>query len=175
MPATVRAQSYAAKSPRPAPFYPYELQPGQSYAKEVAPGTYVVIHRRASARRRAPEPRRFDRPHKRYAPAPIAESRQPVGTRRVGKPFVFATRKIVREAPAAIEHRPHAIARHHVKDARSAKHAPRRAKRRTATRSGGKHVVHAEAEITILGPDRVNIRLYRKHSRGGGGRAFDMK
>ncbi|MEJ2626188.1 MAG: hypothetical protein P8Z80_17180, partial [Pseudolabrys sp.] len=29
---------------RPPPLYPYELQPGQSYAVEVAPGTYVIHH-----------------------------------------------------------------------------------------------------------------------------------
>jgi hypothetical protein len=27
---------------------------------------------------------------------------------------------------------------------------------------GGKRVIHAEAEVTILGPDRMSIRLYRK-------------
>jgi hypothetical protein len=27
---------------------------------------------------------------------------------------------------------------------------------------GGVRVIHAEAEVTILGPDRMNIRLYRK-------------
>jgi hypothetical protein len=28
---------------------------------------------------------------------------------------------------------------------------------------GGGRVIHAEAEVTILGPDRMNIRLYRKN------------
>jgi hypothetical protein len=30
------------------------------------------------------------------------------------------------------------------------------------TQDGGVRVIHAEAEVTILGPDRMNIRLYRK-------------
>ncbi|MDI3468102.1 MAG: hypothetical protein OJF62_000165 [Pseudolabrys sp.] len=30
------------------------------------------------------------------------------------------------------------------------------------TQDGGTRVIHAEAEVTILGPDRMNIRLYRK-------------
>ena len=33
-----------AANRQPPPLYPYELQPGQSYAVEVAPGTYVIHH-----------------------------------------------------------------------------------------------------------------------------------
>ncbi|HVZ54229.1 MAG TPA: hypothetical protein VG986_19860 [Pseudolabrys sp.] len=43
-----------------------------------------------------------------------------------------------------------------------------------AARDGGKgrgngkgRVIHAEAEVTIFGPDRMIIRLHRKNSRGG--------
>ena len=47
MPVAARAQGYDARATQPAPVYPYQLQPGQSYAVEVAPGRYV-IHRPAS-------------------------------------------------------------------------------------------------------------------------------
>ena len=43
------AVGFGGASAQPAPLYPYELQPGQSYAVEVAPRTYV-IHRPAQAR-----------------------------------------------------------------------------------------------------------------------------
>ena len=46
-----QAQWYGTVASRqPPPLYPYELQPGQSYAVEVAPGTYVIHH---PSRRRA--------------------------------------------------------------------------------------------------------------------------
>jgi hypothetical protein len=41
--------------------------------------------------------------------------------------------------------------------------------------SGGR-VIHAEAEVTILGPDRMNIRLYRKNDgRDAQARALSSK
>lgn len=49
------------------------------------------------------------------------------------------------------------------------KHRRHAASRDVVVRSeiGGGRVVHAQAEVTILGPDRMTIRLYRK----GGGKA----
>ena len=35
-------------------------------------------------------------------------------------------------------------------------------RRRRARESGKQRVIRAEAEVTILGPDRMNIRLFRK-------------
>lgn len=189
MPATVQAQSYAGNSAQPAPLYPYELQPGQSYAMDVAPGTNV-IHRRVIARRHASELRRFDRPHGRYIPAPIVEMRQPAGTRRVGKPILTGTRQIVHEAPVVIVHRrlvehpPRVIVRRHFVEGAPRVEAvpPRHAlltpgvKRRGVRTASGdeKRVIHAEAEITILGSDRINIRLYRKRGHSGA-QVFDKK
>lgn len=162
MPVAAQSQSYVATSAQPAPLYPYELQPGQFYADEVAPG----MHRPAAAR---------DYPyvHCLNGCRSYAESRQPRGTRRVGKSIQIDSGKTVHRR--AVEDRPRAIARHPVRRARSVKHATRGARPRTATKFTGKHVVHAEAEITILGPDRINIRLYRKHSRGSGGRMLDKE
>lgn len=46
---------------------------------------------------------------------------------------------------------------------RDAKHAKRPAKGKAAeARDNSKRVIRAEAEITILGPDRMSIRLFRK-------------
>jgi hypothetical protein len=162
MPVAAQSQSYVAASPGPAPLYPYELQPGQSYAQVIAPG----MQRPAAAR---------DYPyvHCLNGCRSFAESRQPRGTRRVGKSIQIDTGKTVYRR--AVEERPRAIARHPVRRARSIKHATRGTKPGTATKFTGKHVVHAEAEITILGPDRINIRLYRKNSRGSGGRMLDKK
>jgi hypothetical protein len=67
--------------------------------------------------------------------------------RRGGKRTVVNTRKVMREAPVVIVHR----------------------------RVVEKRVIHADAEITILGPDRMNIRLYRKRGHGGGGQVFNKK
>ena len=42
-------------------------------------------------------------------------------------------------------------------------------KRKDAGLGGGeKRVIHADAEITILGPDRMSIRLFRKGERQQG-------
>jgi hypothetical protein len=93
------------------------------------------------------------------------------------KPVVIVHRRVVEEPPrvvvrhyvpgeaptdvgvyappresAAIDPPPPHHAR--VKRATSDKH-PRR-------EAGNKRVIHAEAEVTILGPDRMSIRLYRK-------------
>jgi len=50
-----------------------------------------------------------------------------------------------------------------------AKRALREAKTNEPKESAGKRVIRAEAEVTILGPDRMSIRLFRK----GHGKASD--
>jgi len=52
---------------------------------------------------------------------------------------------------------------HEVKRPGKHKHAVREAKSKEA---GTKRVIRAEAEVTILGPDRMSIRLFRKGHRG---------
>jgi hypothetical protein len=187
MPATAQAQWYGVNAARPAPLYPYELQPGQSYAVEVAPGAYV-IHRPAAshnapfvrcvngcgirkvaprhAARLAPKPRRFDRPHKRNDPALIEEQRQ-----REGKRIAVDTRKVARGEPAVILHR-RGGKRTVVNTRKVMREAPVVIVHRRVVE---KRVIHADAEITILGPDRMNIRLYRKRGHGGGGQVFNKK
>ena len=48
------------------------------------------------------------------------------------------------------------------------KHAVREAKTETKSKEAdGKRVIRAEAEVTILGPDRMSIRLFRKGHKTG--------
>jgi hypothetical protein len=186
LPATARAQYYgAAYSRQPPPLYPYELQSNQPYAVQVAPNTYV-IKRPAESRadfddRPVARSRRVAksvRPHKRNDPALIEELQR----RRSGKNDVINTQRIVRDPPVVIETRrvvddpPRIVERRHYVDDTAP--APVRRKQamvteeRDAGKPGGrddnkKRVIRAEAEVTILGPDRMTIRLFRKRSRGG--------
>jgi hypothetical protein len=48
-----------------------------------------------------------------------------------------------------------------------AKRAVREAKTNEPKESAGKRVIRAEAEVTILGPDRMSIRLFRKGQKTG--------
>ena len=179
-PATAaQAQFYGATYAQPAPLYPYAAQ-GRPYAVEVAPDTYE-IHRPLRARHytrsrhaghsmseRASA--RFDRPHKKVDRALVEELRR----RQHRNGNVINTTKIVRDPPLVVETKryvddpPRVIERRHVVE-----DAPPRSQRGrgitvegdTGTLmggDGGQRVIQADAEITILGPDRMNIRLFRK-------------
>jgi len=136
--AAARAQSYGPSYAQPAPLYPYAAQQSQPYAIQVAPNTYL-IQRSAQTR---------DYP---YVNCGNCDNRA-------------ATRASKRAAPRVIEG-------HTVVDER----ARAKCKRgliencESGSRARGdetkKRVIDAEAEITILGPDRMTIRLFRK--RGG--------
>ena len=209
LPAGAEAQYYGGASARPAPLYPYELQPGQPYAVEVAPNTYR-IHRPAPARgypyvncvngcaqperRAAPAPKRFDRPLKRNDPALIQELRKRHAKKTAKpdaaaglKPEIVNTTKIVRLPPVVVErrrvveHPPNVIERYQYEDGSPAPTpAPRRkqaqieergvlppaAKKSRKDGADEKRVIRAEAEVTILGPDRMSIRLFRKGEGG---------
>jgi len=208
LPAAAQAQ-YA--SAQPAPLYPYALQPGQPYAVEVAPGTYVI---KRPAQTRAypyvscgracetppPPPRRLEpRAARRMThndPAVIEELRR----RHAGKARhdVVNTTQIVREKPVVIEHQrvvddpPRIIERRqyvddagHIEQEPSAVPPPPPSRRQRTARieaddvkltrpakgKAEKRVIRAEAEVTILGPDRMNIRLFRKGKGGAGAKA----
>jgi hypothetical protein len=186
-----QAQLYGSPYAQPAPLYPYVVQQGQPYAVQVAPDTYEIRRpahtrahpyarcrncgRRANDRvseRAAP---RFDRPHKPANRALIEELRQ----RSQTKGAVVNTTKIVHDAPVVVETKryvddpPRVIVRRHVVE-----DAPVRSRRQQAVTvdrdisngmisgDGKQRVIQADAEITILGPDRMSIRLFRKrHGR----------
>ena len=184
-----RAQYYGA--PAPAPLYPYVVQnPGvqanQPYAIQVAPNTYVIQRsqparaypyvRSQSGRRGiittnqpaensnqsvVPSPGKFDRPHKPVDHALVEELRQ----RQQNKDAVVNTTKIVRDPPVVRETRrvvndpPRIIERRIVVD----DDAGTVETEQPAIRDDNKkRVIQADAEVTILGPDRMSIRLFRK-------------
>jgi hypothetical protein len=156
MPVTAQAQWIHTPN-QPPPLYPYVAQPSQPYAVQVSPGTYV-IHRPEDARA---EPRR-QRRH-RHAVKPAA-----INTTQIvrDKPVVRETTRYVDDPPRVVERYVDGNGKPvRGKSVRSASRvtidAPVLDKPKGKDDSV-KRVVHAEAEITIIGPDRMNIRLYRK-------------
>ena len=174
-----QAQYYSSAPP---PLYPYAVQSNQPYAVEVAPNTYV-IQRPAASRNypyvrgnnahpaAEPKVKRFDRPPKPADRALIEELRQRHNVKRT----VVNTTKIVREKPVVIETQrvvddpPRIIERHRVVEDEPVRSRRKQAiieERDTNKRAGRddtkKRVIEADAEVTILGPDRMSIRLFRK-------------
>lgn len=191
VPAGAEAQ-YA--STKPAPLYPYAVQPGQPYAIEVAPGTYVI--KRPAERQGYPyvrcvtscdgvAPSAARTPHggrhlTHNDPTLIEELRR----RHAGKikHEVVNTTKIVRDKPVVIEHErvvddpPRVIERRHYVDDAPARPRTRAARidadlKSPAEKKGSRRVIRAEAEVTILGPDRMSIRLFRKGKSGADAKA----
>lgn len=186
--ADARAQYYGP-APQAAPLYPYAVQPGQPYAVEVAPGTFVI--QRPNVRSSAPRneaPRPSARAATRNDPKVIEELRDRHAGKRgtktasvkIDQVKVINTRKVVRLKPIVIETTrvvddpPKVIVRKHYVDdtATTASLPPARGKRAAVVQErapeakprddGKKRVIEADAEVTILGPDRMSIRLFRK-------------
>lgn len=182
------AQWYSSVQSAP-PLYPYAPQPGrtasQPYAVEVAPGAYVIhrpgevsappaarrAHRAVSAPKSKPMRTKND-------PALIEELRQ----RAAGKTKnVINTTKVIYKKPKVVETTryvddpPRVVERYTVVDDSAGDKkvvvetppldAPAAGKNDKAVK-GQKRVIQADAEITILGPDRMTIQLYRKGERG---------
>lgn len=185
LPAAAHAQYYGGNyAQQPAPLYPYAVQVAPNMyeiRRPAATRAYPYVRGANSGGRNSdnPEPRarRFDRPPRPADRALIEELRK----RSRAKGTVVNTTKIVRDPPVVIETKryvddpPHVIERQHVVEDAPAK--PRRKHgvvelRETEKRPGRddnkKRVIQADAEITILGPDRMSIRLFRK---GHGGKA----
>jgi hypothetical protein len=180
--APAQAQYYGGAYAQPAPLYPYAVQGERPYAVEVAPNTYEIRqptntrsypYVRDNVRNPAPEPKgpRFDRPHKPADRGLIEELRK----RSPAKQTVINTKKIVHDEPVVIETQhvvddpPRVIERRHVVE-----DEPVRSRRKHAAPEqrdpdtgisgddGKARVIQADAEVTILGPDRMSIRLFRK-------------
>ena len=157
-----------------APLYPYAVAPQQPYAVEVAVGVYV-IQRPAQLRAypyvyeqgAAKDSGVSGPPHKPADRALIDELRK----RYEPNETAIDTRKVVREAPVVRETTRVVERRHIVDDAAAPAHPKRRAQGAVAEAEGEKvpgaddgkaRVIRAEAEITILGPHHMSIRLFRK-------------
>jgi hypothetical protein len=186
--AAAQAQSYG----QPAPLYPYAVQQDQAYAVQVAPNTYVIKRPaetrdypyvrcvncgNRTSRTAAPAPGRFDRPHKPVDHALVEElrkrSQNKVKEKETEQETNANTTKVVRDPPVVVEHKryvddpPRVIERNIIVD------EPARAKCKRgivencdtggrASVEGKKRVIEADAEVTIIGPDRMSIRLFRK-------------
>ncbi|WP_137044129.1 hypothetical protein [Pseudolabrys sp. FHR47] len=186
---SAEAQWYSSVQSAPAPLYPY-AQPSrtatQPYAVEVAPGAYV-IHRPgevvAPARRAAPAPQvkssQVKSVRTKNDPALIEELRQ----RASGNKAVINTTKVVYKKPKVVETKryvdlpPRVVERYTVVDdtdggkkveidAPAAEAQGKKGKPAKDKAKGGPRVIQADAEITILGPDRMTIQLYRKGELG---------
>jgi hypothetical protein len=170
---SVHAQSYGDGARWQRPLYPYELQPGQAYAVEVAPGAHV-IHHPSNRGGYSTMGRRVRHAAPRYRAARQAEKHKSSGqradktinTRQIvrEKPRVIETRRVVNDPPKVVERR------HYVDDVPvppRRRHVAKAARKRADKE--GPRVIRAEAEITILGPDRMSIRLVRKD-----GKRFDL-
>jgi hypothetical protein len=174
-----RAQYYGAAAP--PPLYPYAMQNSvqadQPYAVEVAPNTYMI--QRSAPQRSYPYVRsrtagrgivntavgpaegKFDRPHKPVDRALVEELRQ----RHRSKDNAVTSEKIVRDPPVVRETRrvvndpPRIIERRTVVDDES---GTVETEQPVVRGDNKKRVIQADAEVTILGPDRMSIRLFRK-------------
>lgn len=158
-----------------APVQAQYMQPYPGYTVEVAPGAYVVrgsgtgrSYPYVSCGRDCTAPvqhRRAARARSRHHQAVEALPHKPARSRGH-----FNTTKIVRDPPVVIEHRrvvddpPRIVERRrYVEDAPPAReHAHERHDDLPASKTP--RVIRAEAEVTILGPDRMSIRLFRKRS-----------
>ena len=160
----------------------YGVQAERPYAVEVAPNTYEI--RRGAPSRAYPYVRgnarnlaavqkapRFDRPHKPADRGLLEDLRK----RSPAKETAINTKKIVHDEPVVIETKrvvddpPRVIERRHVVEdgpVRSRRKPAPPEQRDSDTGMGGddgkKRVIHADAEVTILGPDRMSILLFRK-------------
>jgi hypothetical protein len=188
LPMTAAQAQYYGASSQP-PLYPYDAQSTQPYAIQVAPNTYV-IQRPAEQQRNypyvrggrgdvaVPKPGRVDRKpvdhalidelRKRHSKSQQAKNEQANTEPAVRQPAgrgVINTTKIVRHAPVVRETRryvddpPRIIERHQVVDDDTGAVEPRQ---RSGRDDNKKRVISADAEVTILGPDRMSIRLFRK-------------
>jgi hypothetical protein len=160
----VAPNTYVIQRPQPQRDYPY-----------------VATRKRAPA---APAPGKFDRPHKpvdhvlvdelrKRAPKKNADqaSAESAGNKTVNTTKIIRHTTVVRETHRYVDDPPRVIDRVTVDDSEETPNRgiltqPRRAAPRatgsTASADNSPRVIAADAEVTILGPDRMSIRLFRK-------------
>jgi hypothetical protein len=138
----------------------------------------------ANIRAIAPAAKRFDRPHRPVDRALVEElrerSKHKIKEKDAAKRETkenetdVNTTRVVRDAPVVVEHKryvddpPRVIERKIIVDDQARAKCKRGliencdAESRASGDSGKKRVIDADAEVTILGPDRMSIRLFRK-------------
>lgn len=163
--------------------YAVEVSPGTYVIQRSAPArAYPYVRSQRGGRGiltqpAAPAAGKFDRPHKPVDRTLVEELRQ----RHQNKDAAITTTKIVRDPPVVRETRrivddpPRVITRRHIVEDQpdgsqtttveeSAPEQPRQSApaQRPGRDDNKKRVIQADAEVTILGPDRMMIRLFRK-------------
>jgi hypothetical protein len=147
----------------PAPLYPYAVPEEGPFAVELAPNIYAIPYPLAAF----PYVHCLDGCGRR---APIAQWRRHHVKRNASnstiivhdEPVVIETERVVDDPPRVIERR------HMVEDAASDSSRPpavtghRSAGKRAGRDAGKRRVLQADAEVTIIEPDRMIIRLRRK-------------
>jgi len=184
-----QAQSYGSPYvPQPYPYvaaqpYAIEVAPNTYVIQRPQPRGYPYVtcvncsRTDASSAVRAPSAPRFDRPIKPNDPTLIEQLRKRysdkegntketvINTKKIvrAKPIVRETTRVVQDPPRVIERR------HVVEDLPLPKGSRRRAEASVdepdlsaKSDPDQTRVIRAEAEVTILGPDRMSIRLFRK-------------
>ena len=143
--AAVLAFAGMARAQQPEPLYPYLMQP-QYLAPQARTRIYPAVRASDEKPRKA-----VKRKHSKIDPALIEELR-----RRGDKTGSINKRIVVREKARVIENErivddpPITVQRHITID-------------ENRPHNGGR-TIRAEAEVTIIGPDRMSIRLFRKRS-----------
>jgi len=184
-------QIYGAPYVQPAPLYPYVVQPNQSaYVVPMQQGAYIIqVPAAAPHARRHPARhkhaadvasssesvagKKFDHPHKPVDPTLVEDLRKH-GRGHI-ETKVLNTTKIVREKPIVIEKKryvndpPIVIERRHVVE--DTLPGEQSGGKRATRGASGVRVIRAEAEVTILGPDRMNIRLFRRRGTDANAKA----
>jgi hypothetical protein len=144
----------------PAPLYPYAVQEEQPYAVELAPNIYAIPYRL----RAYPYVHCLDGCGRR---APVAQWRRRGHMHRT----VINTTRTVHDAPLVIETErvvddpPRGIERRHVVEDAPAHSRDKQAAGENRDTGGGDakpRVIQADAEITVIEPDRMIIRLFRR-------------
>ena len=170
----------------PPPLYPYVAQPQAPYAypaPQYAPPAYHHVRKpRAESRKSArskTDPalveelmrKRDAQRHvaKRIEQEPRAEDSDSADASRdeTSKDKKYSKTVVVREKPVVRKHYrivddPPVVVRREIDEDGTVASVTPLAPLAQVPGSGAGRVIHAEAEVTILGPDRMNIRLYRK-------------
>jgi hypothetical protein len=184
--ADAQAQWYSSAPQSPAPLYPYAVPNNQAYAVQVAPNTYVI---RRPGETPASRGARHAKPAKtkhavvtksrrsKVDHALIDELRQRGNnkTATINTTQVVHKKPIVKETKRYVDDPPRVVERYQVVDENGSPVDDKGGSSDTGaivlkrkdgkTANNGHRVISAEAEITIIGPDRMNIRLFRKGSK----------
>jgi len=172
---SAQAQTYYVQPSQPAPLYPYAAQPQVIYATpQAVPQPYPYVRSTAAARptlraESKVDPalieelrkRQHDLKHETKAEAkPPRQTEAPLQHKHIDKTIIVREKPVVRNHYRVVDDPP-VIVQREIDESQLAP-APAPAPQPRAQQASGGRVIHAEAEVTILGPDRMSIRLYRK-------------